>query len=284
MQTGLVTLGDGRALHYYDPTPETTDRLPIIYHHGSPNIGEPPEPLFDAAAERGLRWIGYDRPGYGGSTAQPDRSVGQAAFDAAAVADELGLARYAVFGHSGGGAHALACAALTPDRVVAAVSISGLAPLTARGLDWFAGLYPGGEAELRAATQGRDALRHQLRVGEFDRDMFTADDWAALDGEWAWFNRVVGLADKSGLDPFMDDDLASVGDWGFDPTHIAVPTLLVHGTADRVVPASHARWLAERIDGAELLEVEGASHISVLSAAPTVLDWIATRASNAAGG
>ena len=278
MRTGFVTLLDGGELHYYDATPDATDFLPIIYHHGSPNVGEPPEPLFEPAAERGLRWIGYDRPGYGGSTAQPGRSVGQAAFDAAAVADVLGIERYAVLGHSGGGAHALACAALTPERVVAAVSISGLAPLTARGLDWFAGLYPGGEAELRAATQGREALREQLRTGEFDRDMFTADDWDALNGDWAWFNRVVALADKSGIDPFMDDDLASVGDWGFDPTDIAVPTLLVHGTADRVVPASHSRWLAEHIDGAELLEVEGASHISVMSAGPMVLDWIAARA------
>jgi pimeloyl-ACP methyl ester carboxylesterase len=108
--------------------------------------------------------------------------------------------------------------------------------------------------------------------------MFTEGDWTALNGEWAWFNRVVALAEPAGLDPFIDDDLASVGDWGFDPGDIATPALLVHGTADRVVPASHARWLAEHIDGAELLEVEGASHISVMSAAPTVLDWIAARA------
>ena len=278
MRTGFVTLVGGGDLHYYDASPDAKDLLPIIYHHGSPNIGEPPEPLFEAAAERGLRWVGYDRPGYGGSTAQPGRSVGQAAFDAAAVADVLGIERYAVLGHSGGGAHALACAALTPERVAAAVSISGLAPLTAQGLDWFAGLYPGGEAELRAATQGREALREQLRTGEFDRNMFTADDWDALDGDWAWFNRVVALADKSGIDPFMDDDLASVGDWGFDPTDIAVPTLLMHGTSDRVVPPSHSRWLAEHIDGAELLEIQGASHISVLAEAPRALDWIAARA------
>jgi pimeloyl-ACP methyl ester carboxylesterase len=57
-----------------------------------------------------------------------------------------------------------------------------------------------------------------------------------------------------------------------------VPTLLVHGTEDRVVPASHSRWLATAIDGAELLEVEGASHISVMKSATTVLDWIAARA------
>jgi pimeloyl-ACP methyl ester carboxylesterase len=282
MRTGFLSLLNGGELHYYDESPDRHDLFPIIYHHGSPNVGEPPEPLIEPAAARGLRWIGYDRPGYGGSSAQPGRSVGHAAFDAAAVADVLGLERYAVLGHSGGGAHALACAALTPERVVAAVSISGLAPRSAHGLDWFAGLHPGGEAELRAAAEGGDALRAFLETAEFDPAMFTEADWTALNGEWDWFNRVVALAEKSGPEPFIDDDLASVGDWGFDPADISVPTLLVHGTADRVVPASHARWLAQAIDGAEFLEVEGASHISVMQAAPTALDWIAARAGAAA--
>ena len=280
MRTGSLETADGRALQFYDVTPDATDHVPIIWHHGSPNVGEPPAPLFEAAAERGLRWIGYDRPGYGGSSAQPGRSVGQAAWDAQAVADQLGLDRYVALGHSGGGAHALACAALTPGRVIAAVSISGLAPMGARGLDWFAGLNAGGEAELRAATQGPDALRAHLATAEFDPTMFTEEDWAALGGDWAWFNEVVGKAEASGSEPFIDDDVASVGDWGFDPSDIRVPTLLVHGTMDHVVPVTHASWLAEHIDGAELLEVQGAGHIAVMTAAERVLDWVAARAAH----
>jgi len=278
MRTGSLETADGRTLQFYDVTPEASDHLPIIWHHGSPNVGEPPEPLFDAAAQRGLGWIGYDRPGYGGSSAQPGRSVGQAAFDAQAVADHLGLERYAVLGHSGGGAHALACAALTPERVVAAVSISGLAPYGSRGLDYFAGINPGGEAELRAAAQGGAALAAHLETAQFDPSMFIESDWEALNGDWAWFNHVVGLAEASGPQPFIDDDLASVGDWGFDPSDIQVPTLLVHGTDDRVVPVTHARWLAEHIDGANLLEVPNAGHISVMRRAHEALDWIAASA------
>jgi pimeloyl-ACP methyl ester carboxylesterase len=280
MRTGSLETPDGRTLQFYDVTPDATDHLALIWHHGSPNVGEPPEPLYQAAAERGLRWIGYDRPGYGGSSAQVGRSVGQAAFDAKAIADELGLERYAVVGHSGGGAHALACAALTPERVVAAVSMSGLAPWGSRGLDYFAGINAGGEAELRAAVQGADALREHLEDAEFDPSMFTEGDWAALNGEWSWFNHVVGLADPSGPEPFIADDVASVGDWGFDPSDIRVPTLLVHGTADRVVPVTHGRWLASNIDGAELLEVEGAGHIGVMAAGERVLDWVAARAAH----
>jgi len=278
MRTGTVSLGDGRGLQIYDVTPDATDLLPVIWHHGSPNVGEPPQPLYEAAARRGLRWIGYDRPGYGGSTALPGRSVAQAAWDVAAIADHLGLAHYAVMGHSGGGPHALACAALTPERVVAAVSISGLAPMGARGLDWFAGLYPGGEAELRAAVQGAQALREHLAHEEFDPAMFTDDDWAQLNGDWAWFNEVVTKSEPSGPEPFIDDDVASVGDWGFDPSDIAVPTLLMHGSADRVTPAAHSRWLAQHITGANLLEVPGASHISVMTRASEALDWIAAHA------
>jgi len=278
MRTGSLTLGDGRTLQFYDVTPEATDHLPVIWHHGSPNVGEPPEPLYQTAAELGLRWIGYDRPGYGGSSAQPGRSVGQAAHDAQAVADALGIERYAVLGHSGGGAHALACAALTPERVIAAVSISGLAPYGSRGLDYFAGINPGGEAELHAAAQGEAALAKHLETAEFDPSMFIESDWEALNGDWAWFNHVVGLAEASGPQPFIDDDLASVGDWGFHPSGIRVPTLLVHGTDDRVVPVTHARWLAEHIDGANLLEVRNAGHISVMRRANEALEWIAATA------
>jgi len=278
MRTGTMRRDDGRSLQFYDATPQAADHLPVIWLHGSPNVGEPPQPLYDAAARLGLRWVGYDRPGYGGSTAQPGRTVAHAAWDVAALADHLGLTHYAVMGHSGGGPHALACAALTPERVVAAVSISGLAPMNARGLDWFAGLYPGGEAELRAAVRGAQALREHLAAGDFDPAMFTEDDWAQLNGDWAWFTEVVTKAEPSGPEPFIDDDVASVGDWGFDPGSIAVPTLLMHGTADRVTPAAHSRWLAEHIAGANLLEVPGASHISVMTRAHHALDWIAAQA------
>ena len=278
MRTGFLTLLDGGDLHYYDVTPDDSDLLPVIYHHGSPNVGEPPAPLYEAAAERGLRWIGYDRPGYGGSTPQPGRTVGHAAFDAEAVADVLGLEKFAVLGHSGGGAHALACAALAPERVIAAVSISGLAPYGSPGLDYFAGINPGGEAELRAATQGADALEAHLQNSEFDPTMFVDEDWEALNGTWSWFNEIVGRAEASGPGPFIDDDVASVSPWGFDPASIERPTLIMHGTADRVVPIQHARWLAHAINGSNLLEVEGAGHISVLRRATDALDWIAAQA------
>src|SRR6185437_3401872 len=124
-------------------------------HHGTPNIGAPPAPLFAVADRLGLRWVSYDRPGYGGSTARPGRNVASAAEDVRSIADAFGIDRFATMGHSGGGPHALACAALLPDRVLAVISGYALAPYGAEGLDWFAGMSESGAASLRAAVAGR---------------------------------------------------------------------------------------------------------------------------------
>lgn len=128
-----LALPDGGTLHVYDTGDDGTGRLPVVWHHGTPNIGTPPAPLFAAADRLGLRWVSYDRPGYGGSTRRPGRDVASAAGYTARVADALGLDRFATLGHSGGAPHALACGALLPDRVTAVVAGAGLAPTTRPG-------------------------------------------------------------------------------------------------------------------------------------------------------
>ena len=163
-----LRLGVRRTLHVYDtgtapggqgPTGASgtsqAGGLTVFWHHGTPNTGEPPAPLFPAAARRGIRWVSYDRPGYGGSSPNPGRDVASAAADTAAVADALGIGRFMVLGHSGGGPHALACAALLPGRVLGAVSLAGLAPYRAEGLDWFAGMSPSGVACSARPRPGR---------------------------------------------------------------------------------------------------------------------------------
>src|SRR6187402_1502963 len=167
-----VGLPDGRTLRAYD-VPVDDPVLTVVWHHGTPNVGTPPEPLLPASAARRIRWVSYDRPGYGGSTPHPGRDIASAAADVATIADALGIDRFAVMGHSGGGPHALACAAVLPGRVVAAVCMSGLAPFGAPGLDWFADMTPSGAAELRAAATGRAALEAHFASAEFDPDMFT---------------------------------------------------------------------------------------------------------------
>ncbi|MFE2758021.1 alpha/beta fold hydrolase [Actinosynnema sp. NPDC059335] len=261
----------GRTLRAYDTG---AGEFPVFWHHGTPNVGAPPAPLFDTAARLGIRWLSYDRPGYGGSTPDPGRDVASAAACVTAVADALGVERFGVFGHSGGGPHALACAALLPHRVLGVVSGAGLAPFDAPDLDWFGGMAASGVASLRAAAAGRAAKeRFEASGVEYDPE-FTPADLDALAGDWAWFGDVVGPAVAAGPGGLIDDDLAYVNPWGFDPADVTAPVLLLHGGRDRVVPASHAGWLARRSPSAELRLSEEDGHISVLRAAPSALDWL----------
>jgi pimeloyl-ACP methyl ester carboxylesterase len=262
----------GRTLHAYSRG--AGDRV-VMWHHGTPNVGSPPAPLFAAADRLGIRLIGYDRPGYGGSSPRPGRDIASAAGDAAAVADALGVGEFAVFGHSGGGPCALACAALLPGRVTAAVAIAGLAPFDADGLDWFAGMGSAGETGLRAAAAGRGAKEKHERVNAGTAPDFLPADWATLEGEWSWFGSVVEPAVLAGPAPLIDDDLSYVNPWGFDPATITPPVLLAHGTGDLVVPAAHSSWLAARIPSSTLRLIDGAGHISVLPpTAVPALEWI----------
>jgi pimeloyl-ACP methyl ester carboxylesterase len=269
-----LELSDGRTLHAYDTGADDADgRLAVFWHHGTPNIGSPPQPLFAAAEELGIRWVSYDRPGYGGSTPHPGRDVASAAAYVSTIADWLGIARFALMGHSGGGSHALACAALLQERVLGAVIVAGLAPYGAEGLDWFEGFGPAGEAELRAAAAGRAALEKHLAESD-DEPEFTPEDEAALAGEWSWVIDVVRSALAGGMEGFIDDDLAGVGAWGFDPADVVAPVLFLHGGQDRVVPSSHSEWLARRCPSAELWLCPEDGHISVLSSSRTAMDWL----------
>ncbi|WP_407538307.1 alpha/beta fold hydrolase [Deinococcus radiomollis] len=158
-----LTLPDGRTLHVYD-TGSGSGTLAVFWHHGTPNIGPPPEPLFAVSKRLGLRWTGFDRPGYGGSSHLPDRDVASAASCVASITDALNIERFAVMGHSGGGPQALACAALLPERVLAAISVAGLAASGVEGLDWFGGIRTYPESFLIGATGAslRQMMRHAV--------------------------------------------------------------------------------------------------------------------------
>src|SRR4051812_35034353 len=121
---------DGRTLRVHDGGGAEPAVLTLLWHHGTPQTGALLEPVLEAARRRGIRLLSYGRPGYGGPTPRPGRTVGAAAADVARIADALGLERFAVMGASGGGPHALACAALLGDRVTAAACLAGLAPYT----------------------------------------------------------------------------------------------------------------------------------------------------------
>lgn len=159
-ERSVISIGGGRRLEIA----EGGDRegIPVIVHNGTPaGVGFLPAHLRDATS-RGIRLITYARPGYGGSTRLPGRDVAQAAHDVRALADVLGLDRFLTWGISGGGPHALALAALLPERVVAAACLSGPAPHDAPGIDWMAGMGEGNVVEFGSALRGESILRPMI--------------------------------------------------------------------------------------------------------------------------
>ncbi len=276
-----LTLRDGSTLHAYDTGRSADNPLTVFWHHGTPNLGTPPAPLFAASQRLGIRWVSYDRPGYGGSTARPGRTIATAAEYVAALADSLGIERFGVMGHSGGGPHAMACAALLGDRVLGAVAVSSPAPFDAEGLDWFGGMAELTRASLEAAVAGR-AVKTAYEQSAPEGDIgFVAADLEAFEGEWGWFGSVVGPAIAAGPAALIDDDLATVSPWGFDPADVAAPVLVLHGGADRMIPSSHGVWLAGRCPAAELRISPDDGHISVLRSGPAALGWLRGQAGHA---
>ncbi len=265
-------LTDGRVLRVHDAGPtDGSESLALLWHHGSPQTGALLEPLLAAAAGRGIRVLSYARPSYGGSSPQRGRTVAVASADVAQLADALGLGRFAVMGHSGGGPHALACAALIPDRLIGAATLACLAPYT-EAFDWFGGMVA--PAGLRAALEGTAARAAFAEIDEFDMNSFTAADWKTLGGAWASLGRDSEEAAAAGPEGLIDDDLAFAAPWGFDMTAITAPVLLVQGGEDRVVPASHADWLLRAVPTSELWLRPRDGHLAVLEGVPVAMDWL----------
>ena len=287
LTTRSVTTPDGRSLTVYDGGDPSG--APVLFHHGTPSSGRPYEPHLADAAELGVRWLSYDRPGYGSSTRSAGRAVVAAAADALAIAETLGIDRFATWGQSGGGPHALACAARGGDRVVAAASMAGVGPTDAPDLDWLAGMGEGNVQEFAIAQQGEAVLRPEhetmaaglleLSLPDFVEAMrpFLSDvDAAVFDGKiGAFMLSLFHDALGAGVDGWVDDDLAFMEPWGFDLAEIEQPVLVLQGRQDLMVPYAHGEWLAGKLPAAEprLSETEGHLTVIVNETRP-VLAWL----------
>jgi pimeloyl-ACP methyl ester carboxylesterase len=239
--------------------------FPVLFHHGTPSAGIPYEPHAALAREQGIRLIGYDRPGYGSSTRAKNRRVEDCVADVTDIADALHLDSFAAWGISGGGPHALACAALCDDRLKAVASLASVAPYGAGGLDWLAGMGEDNHTEFGNVLDGEQALRNYCEQAAEEMtnaqpeelvqvldSLLGAEDRSALTGRFAEYMLECdqhGL--EHGVDGWIDDDFAFLEPWGFELGEITRPVLLLHGEDDRFVPVSHGQWLATRIPGVE---------------------------------
>lgn len=251
---------------------------PILIHHGMPGAGHLYGPHVADARERGIRLIGYDRPGYGGSSAQPGRSVADCAADVRSIAGALGIKRLGIWGISGGGPHALACAALLPDLAVAVGSLASIAPYGAHGLDYFTGMGQDNVDDTKLLLEDESAARVKTKADREHLLALTAEDMANAfptllsEVDAAAFTpelgRFLATSMHDGLAPgddgWWEDGMAHLRPWGFELEAIRVPVQLWHGRHDRFVPFQHGEWLAGRIPGVDARLTDEDGHLTLL--------------------
>ena len=272
-----VQVGGGRTLaaaQWGDP-----DGFPVFSLHGTPGSRFGRHPDEAAVRDLGIRLVTYDRPGYGASTRHPGRQVVDCVTDVAAIADALGIERFAVTGGSGGGPHALAVAARLPERVLRARCVVGAAPFEVEGLDFYAGMDSQNVKEFGLAEQGEAVLQPELeRMAAADLERIAQDPSKALSDDWALAeaDRAV-LADprvqtvmgemmreafRNGVWGWVDDDLAFLQPWGFDLSEVRVPVEVRYGARDVLVPAAHGEWLARHVPNAEVTVMDEEGHLA----------------------
>ena len=270
-----ITTPDRRDLEVVSAGPE--DGRCLLWHSGTPSSAAIFGPSLAAATERGLRFVTFSRSGYSTSTPKPGRSVGDVAQDVTTILDALGFDTFICAGQSGGGPHALACAALLPDRVLATATLAGVAPWPAEGLDWLAGMGPENLVEFEASMKGPDVLTPYLEVEAGHLRLVEADEVAAALGglvsdvdkralTGAYAEHIAGSfhrAVSAGTAGWRDDDIAFVHPWGFDLGSIRTPVAVWQGGEDRMVPMPHGEWLAAHIPGAELHVLPEEGHLSL---------------------
>lgn len=291
----FVELNDGRRIGY--AIYGAADGRAVMFFSGTPgsrldgDVGD----ADTVAARHGIRLIVVERPGYGLSDRKRGRRVVDWADDVRQVADRLELERFSAYGYSGGGPHALACAARLGERLSAVAAVSGVGVPGVHGA--FERMGPN-ERLLHRLTRispllldaayrlvRRNALRNPDRFfRDFEKDCSDSDRELLADASIRGaFRATVLEALDRGVGGAVDDWVA-VGryPWGFAPEEIRSPVALIFGDADRIVPVAHGRDLARRIPHAHVREVPREGHLLIISRVGEILDALEAAASGGA--
>jgi pimeloyl-ACP methyl ester carboxylesterase len=274
----MVMCTDGRQLQALTTSDSVSST--VVLHMGTP-AGLVPLRSQLVGGSR-CRIVTYARPGYGKSTPRPGRTVADAASDTATILDALGIESFVTVGWSGGSPHALACAALLPDRCRATASVAGFAPIDAGVEDWSGTktdlAWRGHDEEFAATLEAARAVAVAARAEDMPSMFPSAPDQAVLTGDFAeWLAAVVRSGYVSGVNGAGDDWRAFASDWGFelrDAHHVAI----WHGDGDDVVDPACAYWLAGQIPSALLRILPDEGHVSIGLELPSIIDDLLIRA------
>jgi pimeloyl-ACP methyl ester carboxylesterase len=266
-----VSLEDGLTVAYQQWG--DLDGRPMFFLHGTPGCRLNRHPDSTLWPSLRLHVVTLDRPGYGESTAFPGRQVSHAAHDVGAVADALGFERFLVVGSSGGGPHALACAAELGDRVVGCAALASAAPLLPAEADDLIGV--NSEAQRILAEQGRAGMVDFLGAlrGKFLADVIgtlqvqladapTADvEWNQREDVQRVRREAIREALRPGVQGWVDDSVSIFGDdWGIDLGRVTCRARFWHSDDDKNGPLTAIQRLVDAIPGASLIVWSGEGH------------------------
>lgn len=251
----------------------------VLFFHGAPSSRLRLAYLESAFLAKQIRVVSPDRPGYGASTPQPNRTLRDWPHDVAALAAHLGVDRYITAGHSSGGPYALACAALIPHLVQGAIVLAGVTDM-AWAPAWDG--YLETEVELmRTPTEAAILARCIELYGPDGSGFLTASGIVFSDPDKLLYadeetSRKLAIARaeafRQGLIGYAQDLFIQGQPWPFDSTSMAVPVTVAHGEFDTLVPLKHSEHTADLTPQATLQVLPGHGHFTVLSELPALAD------------
>lgn len=270
LSDGRLTLRDGRTLAWHEYGP--ADGRPLLRFQGTPSSRFSRHPQEEAYERLGVRVIVFDRPGYGASTRLPGRGISVVADDASQLLDHLELGVVHAIGGSGGGPHVLAFAANHPERVRAASVVVGATPLEEEDLGgliqinrdaWYAA-HEGWQALYDLLAPHREkVLADPLAGFKAVMDAAPASDKAVMEDP-AWQRVLVEditEAFRPGVEGWVDEGMALIHDWDFDPADVRCSVTWWHGEHDANAPIAAVRRLLSGMSGVDLRVWADAGHL-----------------------